>query len=728
MHHANDTTALLDHLPSPARATLAVWIMLSAPLVSQGVWTPYVDVGARSGHEMAYDEHRQRAILFGGHGTPGTWEWDGTIWSRMSLAGPTERVYHQMVYEPLTQRTILLGGIDPQSGAILHDMWSWDGTAWMQLPTTIPPSRAYFQAVHDPAQGRILLVGGGRPESGGWLRLNEIWAYSGGSWSQIDITRTGLPDVSRAKMAFDRARQRLVIMTTEGTSWQVWESAGTAWVRSPLTPPFTTGIRLVYDAGIGRTVVLVGADLWGWDGLAWVRLNSPPYGARETVATYDYARQCLVVHGGSERRGRNTVVNSDTWLLVQGAWRLGAQRSPTGAEGARMVFDPHRGRCILFGGFGSGETWEWDGSVWLKRNVSGPSARGGHAMAYDSHRRRVVLHGGSPDYDGNAGILNDTWEYDGTYWSFMGQHASVESSYDGMAYDEGRGRTLLVASQLRADRGLWSWDGAAWTHIGPGPGTQTSTSSAAYDSTRNLLVVFGENLGIREWDGTAWQSRYPTALAYASTTYDTARQRVQTLFGSRIGQSTASQDFTEWDGEVRFALLNSLPPERSSAAVAYDSQRRRTVVFGGESGLGRIMGDTWEWQPSALSSVTLLTGGCPGSTGVPSLRVSAPVIGSRRFGLTITGLPAFALTFLGISGTTASQTFGSCIVHPSLPFASTLISLAGANGTTPFPLPIPNDQSLAGVRLTVQAGALDPGASLLGIASLSDSAQITIGG
>ena len=54
---------------------------------------------------------------------------------------------------------------------------------------------------------------------------------------------------------------------------------------------------------------------------------------------------------------------------------------------------------MLFGGYGGsyrGDTWEWDGTVWVdKTPATSPSARDAHAMAYDSARGRIVLFGGT---------------------------------------------------------------------------------------------------------------------------------------------------------------------------------------------------------------------------------------------------------------------------------------------------------------------------------------------
>jgi hypothetical protein len=67
---------------------------------------------------------------------------------------------------------------------------------------------------------------------------------------------------------------------------------------------------------------------------------------------------------------------------------------------------------ILFGGFNSinnesnDNTWKWDGKYWSQSEDIGPSPRSNHAMAYHAKRDRVVLFAG-----GLAGVnIGDTWE------------------------------------------------------------------------------------------------------------------------------------------------------------------------------------------------------------------------------------------------------------------------------------------------------------------------------
>jgi len=57
------------------------------------------------------------------------WQWDGSHWTQIRLAGPTPGHRYQpvMVYDRARTQTVLYGGIG-DSG----DTWEWDGHRWRQ--------------------------------------------------------------------------------------------------------------------------------------------------------------------------------------------------------------------------------------------------------------------------------------------------------------------------------------------------------------------------------------------------------------------------------------------------------------------------------------------------------------------------------------------------------------------------------------------------------------------
>jgi hypothetical protein len=153
---------------------------------------------------------------------------------------------------------------------------------------------------------------------------------------------------------------------------------------------------------------------------------------------------------------------------------------------------------ILFGGESLthgilGDTWEWDGDVWIQTENTGPSARKASALAYDSERKRVVLFGGD---SGNGG-LGDTWEWDGTIWTQMSDFGPDPALNATMVFKGDRSALFGGLSTSSADANprvfgnTWEWNGKHWTQrqdIGPGP---RWGHAMAFDSKRGRIVLFG---------------------------------------------------------------------------------------------------------------------------------------------------------------------------------------------------------------------------------------------
>lgn len=86
----------------------------------------------------------------------------------------------------------------------------------------------------------------------------------------------------------------------------------------------------------------------------------------------------------------------------------------------------------------------------------------------------------------------------------------------------------------------------------------------------------------------------PPSRASHAMAYDSTRQRT-VLFGGSNG--TSMSDTWEWDG---FNWLQqgpaASPAGRRDHALAYDAARQRTVLFGGSPDGSTSLGDTWEWD------------------------------------------------------------------------------------------------------------------------------------
>src|SRR5262249_12962684 len=83
----------------------------------------------------------------------------------------------------------------------------------------------------------------------------------------------------------------------------------------------------------------------------------------------------------------------------------------------------------------------------------------------------------------------------------------------------------------------------------------------------------------------------PLPRASPAMAYDSARH-VTVLFG---GEAPAYGDTWEWDGSAWTRQATSGPSPRAYAGMAYDAARSSMVLFGGNND------DTWEWNCAGLS-------------------------------------------------------------------------------------------------------------------------------
>jgi hypothetical protein len=240
---------------------------------------------------------------------------------------------------------------------------------------------------------------------------------------------------------------------------------------------------------------------------------------------YDSSRGVIVLYGGNMASFSQKL--RDTWEWDGTSWteRAVSGPSPSLLSEHAMTFDTTRGVTVLFGGYdrdnvSTGETWEWNGTLWTQRAVSGPSGRGGHAMAYDSARGVTVLFGGTSG-------SGETWEWNGTEWTLRAAGAVAPSGrlFHAMAYDSARGLTVLVggvASALTPGE-TWEWNGNVWTErvFSPGPPFTRYEHAIVYDTLQRSTVLFGGYTAQGSPTASTWLLR-PPCLAIQITTQTAA--------------------------------------------------------------------------------------------------------------------------------------------------------------------------------------------------------------
>lgn len=562
------------------------------------------------------------------------------------VAGNTLLNPHVLLDQPMTDETSDVTPLDSERPVPLARQ---DG---QQLSTTSmrsfvraspglgrlsPQRRLGAASAYDTQRQRWVLFGGGQATSG--LRLADTWEWDGAQWVHIDTGNTGPSARFHHAMAYDRARRRVVLFGGNGetsTLSDTWEWNGTQWKQvaqgATVTPAPRVFSAMSYDEARGRIVMYGGYngggardDVWEFDGARWVEVattGSPSPAARERHAmVYDSVRGGLVVVGGY-----TSAPTDEVWLLKAKVWTklsLGgamflARTQPVAA------FDEVRGRVVVFGGLAGniarGDVFEIVGNAWVKPAPSTvPDGRHAATAAFDAKLSRVVFFGGQSPI---AGTFNDTWTWDGTAFGNVSPRAATLSPRTGATafYDAPLQRVSLFGGtdETGPHNDLWEWNGARWAERVLDGGAMPSpryAHASAFDSSRNRLVVFsgstesmGQLVDTWEFDGARWHDRTPAGTSppsreFGAMAFDSARGRT-VLFGGVDVNAGFLSDTWEWNGTswAPFTPTGPWPPARKNHALAFDAARGRTVLFGGQT-QSAYFDDVWEWNGMSWTQV-----------------------------------------------------------------------------------------------------------------------------
>ena len=227
-----------------------------------------------------------------------------------------------------------------------------------------------------------------------------------------------------------------------------------------------------------------------------------------------------------------------------------------------------------------------------KKEDIGPSARFGHAMAYNFVRSRTVLFGGTLFAGDLGGDINDTWEWNGEFWTQIADIGPANRRDHALCFDSVRQTALLFGGLSEQGNPLgdtWSWNGEDWTQLDDSGPSARKGHSMVFDFARGRAVLFGGDSATGvvndtwEWDGQAWTQQEDTGPSprwHHALGFDLVRNRV-VLFGGDIGQlgSPYFGDTWSWDGSTwtEIAIFGATPCS-SAAMVATDVQ---IAMFGG---------------------------------------------------------------------------------------------------------------------------------------------------
>ncbi|NIT56029.1 MAG: hypothetical protein GWN00_07260, partial [Aliifodinibius sp.] len=229
--------------------------------------------------------------------------------------------------------------------------------------------------------------------------------------------------------------------------------------------------------------------------------------------------------------------------------------------------------------------------------------------AYDQNQRVVLLFGGANERQ----VLADLWAWNGERWRCLSDGGPPPRTFPAFAYNSATTRLILFGGNrvlfgTAEDTNtflndMWSWDGQAWHQIHTTTPPARAEASMGYDSGRQRLVLFGghrikDGERVRfgdtwEWDGQQWEQKStdgPSPRNGAAMAYDSHRKRI-VLFGG----SGNSAETWEWDGQDWELIKSAEGDPRFNSTMAYDAGRHALIRFGGWTKQGRV-GDTWKYD------------------------------------------------------------------------------------------------------------------------------------
>ena len=315
-----------------------------------------------------------------------------------------------------------------------------------------PPARAGFGMVYDDAMGKVVLFGG--CVSGSFVdqdcnATNDLWTYSGGSWTQLHPAVSPSPRLF-PMMVYDPATLEIVLFggfsgapnnTPLHDTWEFDGTTWTEWATASSPPASGMGEAMVYDAASGTIVLFASSwstsaqgspvastnETWTFSSGQWTQVlnGTGPSPRGDESSDYDSSAGAMVLFGGS---GCGYVAGlsacpslGDTWTYANQNWSLSASAGgPSGRTLAAMAYDPQMHASLLFGGESAAasddDLWEYAPSSWTPvLTPIPPPPREGAGMVYDAADQTMVMYGGylhiGPSAGGGEIYYNDTWTF-----------------------------------------------------------------------------------------------------------------------------------------------------------------------------------------------------------------------------------------------------------------------------------------------------------------------------
>ncbi|MFX0171611.1 MAG: kelch repeat-containing protein [Candidatus Hodarchaeota archaeon] len=163
-------------------------------------WTeiaPAIAPSPRYDPRMFYDSMNNEIVLYGGYLENGysnnTWCFfpSNNSWRELKqIEAPSARYGHRMVYSTTKEKGFLFAGhANGNQDRVTNDMWQYNSNSrnWMEIILPAPPSERYWhEMVYDETNGEIIIFGG-RASGSSFLCRDDTWIFDENTeeWRQV---------------------------------------------------------------------------------------------------------------------------------------------------------------------------------------------------------------------------------------------------------------------------------------------------------------------------------------------------------------------------------------------------------------------------------------------------------------------------------------------------------------------------------------------------------------
>jgi galactose oxidase-like protein len=334
------------------------------------------------------------------------------------------------------------------------------------------------------------------------------------------------------------------------------------------------------------------------------------------------ARASLIAGGGP--------ISSANVPSVQG-WR--AECSPCQRALPSLAYDAADHVVLLFGGFHVvggkalflNETWTYGNGSWTKLHIPvSPSPRATAAMTWDSTDGYVLLFGGTGPNATFRGWFTDTWSFVGGAWTRLAT-SSHPPPVDPVAseYSGGHEVILLGGTGSALNTPTWAFAAGVWTNVTKSGQPALFFPALSDDPTDAYVVAFGgvvsTNTSSCHYCNETWTFSaggwnqitnlslgHPSGRLGAAMWFDSGTGRID-LFGGGTGSGKVLNDTWEFSAGVWSLLHPGRAPSPRSTLATFDSYGGYAVLFGGSAprthGGSILFGDTWNFSGGRWSAV-----------------------------------------------------------------------------------------------------------------------------